>query len=249
MRLLAIDIEQDTEVEKMKKLDVLSIIPARSGSKGLPKKNLRECAGKPLIQWTVEASLNSKYIKQTMVSTDCSEIQEIAIDLGASAPKLRRTELSQDNSSMIDVVNDALRWTDVNFDILCLLQPTSPLRTTNHIDEAILMYERFQRSDDETLISVKKIDNKYLWMLGFNESSGYLSPLHEFDFSNPRRQKLPECYYPNGAIYITNVKRIDTFYSDKIIPFFMDEESSVDIDTERDLTIANNILLKKMMVA
>lgn len=118
---------------------ILAIIPARGGSKGLPRKNILDCAGKPLLAWSVEAAKNSKYVDRVMVSTESQEIADVAMEYGAWVPFLRPSELADDESTLEDAVKDIivrLRGT-YEFDYVMALQPTSPLRTSKHIDEAV----------------------------------------------------------------------------------------------------------------
>jgi CMP-N,N'-diacetyllegionaminic acid synthase len=226
---------------------ILAIIPARAGSKGLPNKNIKICAGKPLVQWTIEASLESKLVSKTLVTTDSIQVQEIARSCGAWTPFLRKESLSQDNSSITDVIKDALQWCEKEkeyFDYVMLLEPTSPLRSSDHIDNAIQNYFRVKRTDKDILISVKEIENTILWALGSNSETGYMYPLFGFDTDNPRRQDLPKCYLPNGCIFLAPISSFDGFYTDKVIPYLMDEKSSVDIDNQVDFNLAAGLLLR-----
>jgi CMP-N,N'-diacetyllegionaminic acid synthase len=226
---------------------ILAIIPARAASKGLPNKNIKVCAGKPLVQWTIEASLESKLVSKTLVTTDSIQVQEIANSCGAWTPFLRKGSLSQDNSSITDVIKDALQWCEKEkklFDYVMLLEPTSPLRNSGHIDDAIQNYFKVKRTNKEILISVKEIENTILWALGSNSETGYMYPLFGFDKENPQRQELSRCYLPNGCIFLAPICSFDGFYTNKIIPYLMDEKSSVDIDNQLDFNLAENLLLR-----
>jgi len=224
---------------------ILAIIPARSGSKGLPGKNIIDCAGKPLIAWSIEAALESKYITQVLVTTDSEKIAERAKNYGAWVPFLRRQDLAQDDSSITDVVKDVLNNIEVqrfNYKMVVLLQPTSPLRTTQHIDDAIELYLEKKKSNSDTLVSVCQEDSKGLLLFGIDGGSDYLYSHFGLDLTNPRRQDLPECYIPNGSIYIAQTDSFYGFYSKNIIPFIMNKDISVDIHYADDLKIAENIL-------
>ncbi len=225
---------------------ILAIIAAREGSKGLPQKNVLDCAGKPLIAWTVEAALQSKYINQTLVNTDSQAIADVAEQFGAWIPFLRPAELAQDESSIIDVINDVimrLKISKQQFDYVMLLQPTSPLRTAKHIDEAIEKYFSTKMSDKDTLISVTKVDSKALWVLGEDDDSGYIFNHFDVNLSdNSRRQALPDCYVPNGAIYLARVDGFQGFYGKQTRSYLMDEISSLDIDYQADLDRADDYL-------
>jgi len=129
--------------KKTKRYKIMSVITARGGSKALPNKNILPLAGKPLIAYSIEASLGSKYIDTTVVSTDYDNIRQIALENGAEAPFLRPKELATDKAHSPDVINHALKFYNKeyqkNYDIVIMLQPTSPLRTSQHIDESILI--------------------------------------------------------------------------------------------------------------
>jgi len=192
---------------------------------------------------------NRSLTTKTLVSTNSTKIQDIARKSGAWVPFLRSKDLSGDTASSTDVVKNVLEWCQgesISFDIICLLQPTSPLRTSEHLDQSITKFISLRNSDKDTLISVKEVSNKCLWTLGIDETSGCLYNLFDFDLNNPRRQDLPSCYSPNGAIYISLVKGFDSFYDGKgIIPFIMHETSSLDVDSQEDLDLINEILLNQ----
>jgi CMP-N-acetylneuraminic acid synthetase len=165
---------------------IISIIPARGGSKGLPKKNILELAGKPLIAWTIESSLKSKYISKTIVSSDCDEILNISSKYGSEILK-RPDELARDTTPTEPVVEHILQnIKDLgNYSYLVLLQPTSPLRDEKDIDEAIS--KLIQEKDATALISVKEIDNKILKAFKIN-NNGYLEGISNNKYPFMRRQ-------------------------------------------------------------
>ncbi len=219
-------------MEQMTK-KVLAIIPARGGSKGLPRKNIIDLAGKPLMTWTIEASLNSKYISKTIVSSDSDEILEFAIKYGSEILK-RPDVLSADTSSSEVVVKHALENIVEKFDYIVLLQPTSPLRDTLDIDSA---FEKLFSSDADALISVCEYDNKMLKAFKENEF-GFIEGISNNQFPFSRRQDLPKTYMSNGAIYIIKVEEFlknNSFFADKTISYIMNEVKSLDIDTKEDL--------------
>ena len=223
---------------------VLAVIPARSGSKGLPNKNILNCAGKPLIQWTIEAALGASNVTEVLVTTDSREIQNIAKQAGAWSPFLRDEKLSGDESSIVDVVKDAIFRVDGlkdAFDLVLLLQPTSPLRTSEHIDEAIEYFLKQRKSNKDTLISVMEVEQKILWTQGINHD-GYLYGHFQIDLVNPRRQDLPNCYLPNGSIYLASVDNFEGFYGDYVIPYVMKNSVSMDVDYQADLDAASAVL-------
>jgi len=228
---------------------ILAIIGAREGSKGLPRKNILDCAGKPLIAWTIESALQSARLERVLVNTDSQEIADVALKYGAWVPFLRPPELAMDDSNIVDVVNDALerlKLSGQEFDYVMLLQPTSPLRTTEHIDQAIEKYFSSKVSDLDTLISVKRVDSKILWVLGEQNESGYVFNYSDIDLAdNSRRQALPECFMPNGAIYLAKVEGFKGFYGKHTRAYVMDEISSMDVDYQDDLDRAAEYLSGK----
>jgi len=218
---------------------VLSIIPARGGSKGLPRKNIIDLAGKPLIAWTIEASLDSKYITKTIVSSDDKEILDIANNYGAEIIK-RPDDLASDSATSEVVVKhviDYLESTGEVFDIVVLLQPTSPLRSYKDIDSA---FEAMFDSNATAIISTCKFNNKILktFIKGSNE---FLKGVSNNKYPFMRRQDLPSVYMPNGAIYIINVKSFrekDSFLTNKTLNYVMPQDRSIDIDILADIETA-----------
>lgn len=219
-------------MEQMTK-KILSVIPARGGSKGLPGKNIIDLAGKPLIAWSIEASIESKYINKTLVSSDSDNILEIAKEHGADVIK-RPDEFSDDTASSESVLMHALTELEEEYDYVILLQPTSPLRNSKDIDSA---FEKFFNSDATALISVCEIDNKILKAFKENKQ-GFIEGVSNNKYPFMPRQSLPKTYMSNGAIYIIKVDEFlknNSFYTDKTISFLMDEIKSLDIDTKEDL--------------
>ncbi|NUW28480.1 acylneuraminate cytidylyltransferase family protein [Arcobacter butzleri] len=223
-------------------MKIVSIIPARGGSKGLPGKNIIDLAGKPLIAWTIEASLKSKYITKTIVSSDNNNILEISKKFGVETIK-RPDELALDTTPTEPVIEHVLKSLEniEQYDYLILLQPTSPLRDEKDIDSAIKLLIQKKVS---ALISTKEIDNKILKAFKNNEN-GYLEGIANNKYPFMRRQDLPKTFMPNGAIYIVSVKdflKKKRLFTDKTISFEMSEEKSFDIDTKEDLNKCNDIL-------
>ncbi|WP_313956428.1 acylneuraminate cytidylyltransferase family protein [Aliarcobacter cryaerophilus] len=224
-------------------MKIISIIPARGGSKGLPKKNILELAGKPLIAWTIESSLKSKYISKTIVSSDCDEILNISSKYGSEILK-RPDELARDTTPTEPVVEHILQnIKDLgNYSYLVLLQPTSPLRDEKDIDEAIS--KLIQEKDATALISVKEIDNKILKAFKIN-NNGYLEGISNNKYPFMRRQDLPKVFMPNGAIYIISINeflKTKRLFSDNAISYLMNEEKSLDIDTIDDFEKIKNYI-------
>ena len=224
-------------------MKIISIIPARGGSKGLPKKNILELAGKPLIAWTIESSLKSKYISKTIVSSDCDEILNISSKYGSEILK-RPDELARDTTPTEPVVEHILQnIKDLgNYSYLVLLQPTSPLRDEKDIDEAIS--KLIQEKDATALISVKEIDNKILKAFKIN-NNGYLEGISNNKYPFMRRQNLPKVFMPNDAIYIISINeflKTKRLFSDNAISYLMNEEKSLDIDTIDDFEKIKNYI-------
>lgn len=228
--------------------NTIAIIPARGGSKGLPRKNIKMLAGRPLIIYTIEAALKSKYINQVIVSTEDREIEEVLRECGTKVIK-RPEKLAQDNSPTIDTIIHVLELLEIqnnNFDNVVLLQPTSPLRNADDINNAI---ELFLKSKAKSLVSVCETTHSPYWYSEIED--GYLKPIFEEKYQNMRRQELPKTYLPNGAIYIStseNLKKYKSFYGPETIPYIMPIKRSIDIDTEIDfitaeILIRNNELL------
>ena len=226
-------------------MKVISIILARGGSKGLPNKNILKINNKPLISYTIEASLNSKFISKTIVSSDSEEIINISKRCGAET-LIRSEKLSGDEIASETVISNVLdNILNINqYDYLILLQPTSPLRNENHIDEA---FDIFFDTNANSLISCKKIDNAPL--KAFVLENNYLRGISNNNFPFMRRQDLPSLFMPNGAIYICSIKEFKknlSLFSDKTIMYEMDNNSSIDIDNMNDLIIAERLILNNL---
>ena len=222
----------------------IAIIPARSGSKGLKDKNIRLLNGKPLLAYTIEAALRSGCFDEVMVSTDSEEYGKIAMEYGANVPFLRGNENSRDNASPWEVVKEVLdryKALGKEFDTFTLLQPTSPLRNAEDIQNA---YMELEEKKANAVVSMCELECSMhlvntlpddLSMDGFISNEQY----------NKRRQDIRPYYRFNGAIYIS---RVSTFYQhmniydDKCYAYIMDRKRSYDIDDEFDLKIAEAIL-------
>ena len=232
---------------------ILSFIGARGGSKGLRNKNIMNLVGKPLIAWTIEASVRSRYIDRTIVSTDSPEIARMAKTSGADVPFLRPAELATDTAAIILAMQHCLQWLEKNegqsYDYILRLQPTSPLRTVEHVDEAIRHYFQNKKSDKDTLVSVMKAPDKVGWLM--EKKNSYV----DFHFKlsagqKMNRQSLPRYYLPTGAIYVGPVavikKSKTDFYTGHVLPFEMDGEISMDIDTVEDFAEVAKIMETKI---
>ncbi len=218
---------------------ILGLIPARGGSKGIPRKNIRDIAGKPLIAWTIDAALSSRLINSVVVSTDDPEISEVALKFGAEVPFQRPTELSTDFTPGIEPVLHALGLLP-SFDAVVLLQPTSPLRSTKDIDNCI---ELLLQTAAKAVVSVTAAKNHLAWNYQI-DSEGRLEPVINSS-QITRRQDLPKVYSLNGAIYASHVSFLTeerNFLGKQTLAYVMPPERSVDIDDILDFRIAEMLL-------
>lgn len=226
-------------------LSVIALITARGGSKAVPRKNVAPIGGKPLIAWTIEAALESKSVKRVVVSTDDEEIAQISRQWGAEVPFMRPAALAQDDSPHMPVVMHAHEWLEARepkgFDQLLLLQPTSPLRNAEDIDNAV---ELSRKKNAESVVSVSEATSHPFLTKRVTED-GRIE-----DFIPPppgylARQKLPTVYAVNGALYLIRrdlLAEQKSFYTDRTYAYVMPVERSLDIDTAWDLHLGNLIL-------
>ena len=221
----------------------LAIIPARGGSKRLPRKNLLDLNGKPLVAWSIEAGLNSKYIDKVVVTSDDADILNIAKYYGVLSIN-RPIELSSDTATTFDAVEHAIENIKY-YDYIVLLQPTSPLRTEWHIDKAI---EFLINKEADAIVSVCEMDHSPLWSNTLDDTLSMAEFLTK-SIKNKRSQDLDSYYRINGAIYICDTKKLlkekGFFIENGIYAFKMDRETSIDIDNEIDFQLADLILKNK----
>lgn len=227
--------------------EIIGIITARGGSKNIPRKNIKDLCGKPLIAYTIEAAKESKLLTRFVVSTEDAEIATVSKKMGADAPFIRPIELAQDNSSSIDVVIHAVKWLKDNlaeeYDYAMILQPTSPLRTADDIDVCI---KKIIDTDADSVMSVVELTDMSTKKLKKIENDLILPLVDDEGVKSSRRQDIPRIYKRNCAIYLTKVAllmRGDLF--GKISrPYIMPMERSVDINEPFDFALAE-FLLKK----
>lgn len=225
-------------MERKKSKKIIAVIPARGGSKRIPKKNIKRLAGRPLIAWTIEAAKKSKYIDRVIISTDDEEITKVSKKWGAEVIN-RPKDLATDTAKTMDAIFhllDILKKEKYQPGIIVLLQPTSPLRTFQDIDSAI---ELFLNKKCGSVISVFEAEFNFWWAFGIK--SDYLKPFFGWEKFFSRSQDLPKLYMPNGAIYIAapeTLKKYNSFYTkENILPYIMPKERSVDIDYEIDFKL------------
>lgn len=221
----------------------LAIIPARGGSKRLPRKNVLELKSKPLIAWSIEAALNSKYIDKLVVSSDSNEILDVASKFGANVIK-RPESLATDLSTTFDAIKHTIDNVE-KYEYIVLLQATSPLRSSNHIDEAI---ELLEKKEADAVVSVTEMDHSPLWSNTLDDSLK-MDDFISNEIKNTRSQDLEKYYRLNGAIYIVKTDKLlneKTFLlNDNIFAYKMNRGSSIDIDEEFDFKLAELLIEKK----
>jgi N-acylneuraminate cytidylyltransferase/CMP-N,N'-diacetyllegionaminic acid synthase len=225
---------------------ILGLIPARGGSKGLPGKNTRPLAGKPLIAWTVEAALAAPSLARVVVTTDDEAIAAVARDAGADVPFLRPAELATDDATMIDVVLHATDPAVLGeaYDAVCLLQPTTPLRAAEHIEAAVA---RLRETGGRAVVSVAETEHSPLWentLPPDGSMAGFLRP----EVENVNRQHIPAYYRLNGAIYLARLDFLAEqrgFIAEGTYAYVMPREASIDIDTLLDFQLAEFLMERR----
>lgn len=223
----------------------LAIIPARGESKRLPRKNILDLCGKPLLTYTIEAAVKSKYIDKVIVSSDDDEILEISNKYGADILK-RSIELASDTSSTFDAIKHTIENTQ-NYDYIVLLQATSPLRNEKHVDEAI---ELLESKNADAIISVSEMEHSPLWSNTLDNSLSMKGFLDD-EILNKRSQDLKIYYRLNGAIYICKTNKLleekSFFLKENIFAYKMLAQESIDIDTQLDFLIVETIMGEKKL--
>lgn len=219
-------------------MKVLGLIPARGGSKGVPRKNIRLLNGKPLLAYTAESALQAKTLARVILSTEDEEIADIGRNCGLEVPFMRPLELAQDSTPSLAVVRHALlmlKEQGENFEAVCLLQPTNPLRRAEDIDACVTL---FIESNADCVVSVLPVPHEYNPKWVFWKNGGGKMSLSTGDAEIiPRRQDLPRAFHRDGTVYITRSEIIinrQSLYGDNVQGFEMSPEFSVNIDTEED---------------
>lgn len=228
---------------------ILAVITARGGSKGIPRKNIKDLAGKPLIAWTIEAAKGSKLLTDFFVSTDDQEIVDVSRHFGAPVPFLRPEELATDTATSMAVVQHALAWMKENegktYDALMILQPTSPFRTAEDIDACI---ELMRRTDCDSVMSMVKLSDFAAKKLKVLEGDVIKPWMEDEGTQSSSRQALGGVFKRNCAVYLTKVASIaqsDLFGKDSRA-YVMPEDVSVDINTPLDFEIADFLMRRKL---
>ena len=229
----------------MKQLTTLAVITARGGSKGIPQKNLITILGKPLIAYTIEAALQAKTLTRIIVSTDDKTIAQVSEQYGAEVPFSRPQHLASDTATSISALQHAVTYLaneeDYTTDIVVCLQPTSPLRSAEDIDQAVNLC---LNSGADSVVSLCQAKYHPFWMKKIVD--GRVFPLINEDEQNyTRRQDLPPVYQLNGALYVTRTKVLleeNRILGEYTMPYIMPQERSIDIDTQTDLRTVESIL-------
>lgn len=225
---------------------VVAIIPARGGSKGIPRKNIAEVAGRPLIHWSIQHALDSKLIDRVVVSTDDEEIAKVAVQNGAEVPFRRPPEISGDTTLDLPVFEHALQWLAEHDgyepDIVVHLRPTAPIRPAGQIDAMIRLLQETGAADSVRSVSPP---GPHPWRMFTIDAEGFLQPLlphvHPTPYL-PRRQELPAVYWYNAVTDVTRrntILRKHSMTGDRMLPYVMDARFVVDIDEPDDLLTAS----------
>ncbi len=228
----------DLEIRGMNSLSVLGVIPARGGSKGIPRKNIRLLGGRPLLDYTVRAALRARHLKRLILSTDDPEIARAGEELGLEVPFLRPGDLARDDTPTLPVLQHAVRWLEQEgerCDAVCLLQPTHPFRPTAWIDGCIA---RFRQSKADSVVTVLPVPHTYnphwVYFEGAGRemrlSTGAKNPI-------PRRQALPAAWHREGSVYVCArhcLMEQGTLYGDRVVGYRVGNRLSVNLDTPGD---------------
>lgn len=233
-------------------MKVLGIIPARGGSKGVPGKNIKHLAGKPLIAYSIDAAKDS-ILTKVIVSTDDEQIRTVAMDFGANVPYLRPNSLASDTSKSLDVSRHALltmeKLDNIQYDAIMLLQPTSPFRTTEEINQAIELL--LANPDADSVISVVDVQGHHPARMKYLEEGILVDPPFCEAYENQNRQELRPVYIRNGAIYLTkrNTLLNNSYKGSKCLGLVMSRPRSSNIDTLFDFKLAEWLLRENLLDA
>jgi CMP-N-acetylneuraminic acid synthetase len=226
---------------------VLGIIPARAGSKGIPGKNIKPIAGLPLITWTIRQALAAKMLEKAIVSTDDEEIAQIAREAGAEVPFLRPAEFAQDHSPTSDVVIHALDYFSqhgMEYEMVAILEPTSPLRKPSDIDRGITLLK--QRRDAFSLVSVGEVHTENPLIVKKIEK-GFVEPYPLGTKTIYQRQQADAAFFPYGVLYLSRsdkFRELKTFYTDRTLPMLIERWQNYEVDDEVDFAIVSTLIQK-----
>lgn len=226
---------------------VIAIIPARGGSKGLPGKNIKELCGKPLIAWSIEAGLASKYIDEVMVTTDSEEIARISRDFGATVPFIRPAELASDTATSFDTLKHAIdhykNEKNETFEYVVLLEPTSPLRDKNDIDKSIEQLTTEQ--DAMAIVGICKTESQNPAFLVKKDNRGFIVGYEDKEMKVLRRQDIKDVYFFEGSVYASQIDALlheKSFYHEHTIGYVVPKWKSFEIDDIDDFIMVEALL-------
>jgi CMP-N,N'-diacetyllegionaminic acid synthase len=231
---------------------VIAIIPARGGSKGLPGKNIKPLCGKPLIAWSIEAGLGSQYIDEVMVTTDSQEIAGIARKFGASVPFIRPAELASDAAASMDVIRHVLNFYEnklhKNFDYTVLLEPTSPLRGKEDIDNAI--GQLLGNPQASAVVGICKTESQNPAFLVKKNSNKFLFGYKDSNMEILRRQDIKDVYFFEGSVYVSDTATLltkNTFYHENTLGCEFPKWKSIEIDDLEDFIMVEALMINKRL--
>jgi N-acylneuraminate cytidylyltransferase/CMP-N,N'-diacetyllegionaminic acid synthase len=226
---------------------VIAIIPARGGSKGLPGKNIKPLCGKPLLAWSIEAGLGSQYIDEVMVTTDSEEIATIAREFGASVPFIRPSELASDTATSIDVIRHVLDFYEKkmkkSFDYTVLLEPTSPLRVKEDIDNAIT--QLLENPQASAVVGICKTESQNPAFLVKKNKNNFLVGYENLDMKILRRQDINDVYFFEGSVYVSDTAMLltkNTFYHENTLGYEFPKWKSIEIDDLDDFIMVEALM-------
>jgi CMP-N-acetylneuraminic acid synthetase len=221
----------------------LALIPARSGSKGIKDKNIYEIRGKTLLELAVETGISSLIVDDVYVSTDSQKYEDIALQVGAKSLGLRKASLSGDNVSTVDVVLDFIESFDKKIDIIVLLQATSPIRTSQQVDEMISI---LLKENADSIVSVSQVEEPHPHKMKKLNSNGFVVPFLDNSSSEVPRQHLEKLYALTGSIYVVRTSALiqnKSFFSSKTLPYVVGD--FINIDSEDDIQLLEYKLSKE----
>lgn len=229
---------------------IIAIVPARAGSKGLPSKNIKLFCGRPLIAWSIEAGLGSQYIDEVMVSSDSEDISNIAREFGANVPFIRPIELASDTATSIDVIRHAINFYSnklhKKYEYVVLLEPTSPLRTKEDIDNAIRCLVANKQAT--AIVGVCKTESQNPAFLVKKNTNNFLVSYENSEIKILRRQDINDVYFLEGSVYISETAILlkkDTFYHENTLGFEFPKWKSIEIDDLDDFIMAEALMIRR----
>ena len=229
-------------------MNLFTVIPARGGSKSFPKKNIQLLNGKPLVQYSIEYSLNCSLVVDTIVSTDSEEIAGIARSCGVKVPFIRPEGLAQDDTPDYPVIRHALDTledqNDEKIDVIVLLRPTSPLRPRGLIERGVDLLNRLPEATSVRSVTISKEHPYRQWMISGEYMAGYETGV--FEPYNLPRQKLPKSYFQTGDLEIVRRSTLmdGSISGEKVVPLIIEHSEMLDIDKPSDLKCAEKIISK-----